>query len=379
LAITDVHVVADEAARLALIAQEGDVAIQTDNSSSWIYGGSAWVAFGVSGAVLSVNSQTGTVSLDTDDIPEGSTNKYFTDTLARTAAVVNSTNNNETNQAASVAAMKSYVLANAGAVNSVNSVSPVAGNVSLTTDNLTEGSTNLYYTNTRFDNRLATKTTDNLSEGSTNLYYTSTRVNSAFDTRLATKTTDNLTEGTTNKYFSDTLARNAFSAGTGITITTGQIATTITQYTDTLAKTAAVVNSMAGTQPDQAPSVSSVKAYYTAGSNITISDGVISATGGGSVSRPTISDKTSNFTISTPSASTLQEIYTVSGSSAVTITLPDATACSGMRYDIKRLGTATTTIACNGAQTVDGSATIQILAQYASVTVISTGTNWIII
>jgi len=151
LAITDVHVVADEAARLALIAQEGDVAIQTDNSSSWIYDGSAWVAFGVSGAVLSVNSQTGTVSLDTDDISEGSTNRYFSDTLARTASVVDSTSGTETNQAPSVAAMKSYVLANAGAVNSVNSVSPVSGNVTLTTDNLTEGSSNLYYTNTRFD------------------------------------------------------------------------------------------------------------------------------------------------------------------------------------------------------------------------------------
>ena len=379
LAITDVHVVADATERNALVAQEGDVAIQTDDSSSWIYDGSAWVAFGVSGAVVSVNGQTGTVSLDTDDISEGSSNKYFTDTLARTAAVVNSTSGTETNQAPSVAAMKSYVLANAGAVNSVNSVSPVSGNVTLTTDNLTEGSTNLYYTNTRFDNRLGTKTTDNLTEGSTNLYYTSTRFNSAFDTRLGTKTTDNLTEGTNNKYFSDTLARNAFSAGTGITITTGQIATTITQYTDTLAKTAAVVNSMAGSQTDQAPSVSSVKAYYTAGSNITISDGVISATGGGSGSRPTISDKTSNFTISTPSASTLQEIYTVSGSSAVTMTLPDATACTGMRYDIKRLGTATTTIACNGSQTIDTLSTIQLLAQYASVTVISTGANWIII
>jgi len=232
LAITDVHVVADAAARLALVAQEGDVAIQTDDSSSWIYDGSAWVAFGVSGAVVSVNGQTGTVSLDTDDV----------------------------------------------------------------------------------------------SEGSSNLYYTSTRVNSAFDTRLATKTTDNLTEGSTNLYFTTARARSSFSAG----------------------------------------------------SNITIVDGQISAsTGGGS--RPTISDKTSNFTISTPSASTLQEIYTVSGSSAVTMTLPDATACTGMRYDIKRLGTATTTIACNGSQTIDALSTIQLLAQYASVTVISTGTNWIII
>ena len=45
----------------------------------------------------------------------------------------------------------------------------------ITTDSLTEGSNNLYYTDTRFDNRLATKSTNDLSEG-TNLYYTDTRV-----------------------------------------------------------------------------------------------------------------------------------------------------------------------------------------------------------
>ena len=69
-----------------------------------------------------------------------------------------------------------------------------------TTDNLSEGSSNLYYTdaraNTAFDTRLATKDTDDLSEGSTNLYYTDAR----FDTRLGTKTTDNLTQGSTNLY-----------------------------------------------------------------------------------------------------------------------------------------------------------------------------------
>jgi len=404
LAITDVHVVADEAARLALVAQEGDVAIQTDNSSSWIYDGSAWVQFGTSGAVLSVNGQTGTVSLDTDDISEGSTNQYFTSTRAKTAAVVNSTAGSETDQAPSVSAMKSYVTANGGTVNSVNSVSPVAGNVTLTTDNINQGSTNLYFTNTNFDNRLATKTTDNLTEGSTNLYYTSTRVNSAFDTRLATKTTDNLTEGSTNKYFSDTLARNAFSAGTGITITSGQIATTITQYTDELAQDASAslltsgshtgisysyvdgsnkIDSTVSLSGFSINALSDVDTATTAPTtNQVLSwDGTnwIPATVGGGATRPTISDKTSNFTISTPSATTFQEIYTVSGSSAVTMTLPDATACSGMRYDIKRLGTATVTIACNGSQTIDTIATIQLLAQYASITVISTGTNWIII
>ena len=68
------------------------------------------------------------------------------------------------------------------------------------TDGLTEGSSNLYYTDARansaFDTRLATKDTDNLTEGSTNLYYTDAR----FDTRLGTKTTDNLTQGSTNLY-----------------------------------------------------------------------------------------------------------------------------------------------------------------------------------
>jgi len=378
LAITDVHVVANATERNALVAQEGDVAIQTDNSSSWIYDGSSWIAFGVSGAVTVVNGQTGEVSLDTNNIPEGATNKYFSDTLARTAAVVNNTNNNETNQAASVAAMKSYVLANAGAVNSVNSVSPVSGNVTLTTDNLTEGSTNLYYTNTRFDNRLGTKTTDNLTEGSTNLYYTSTRFNSAFDTRLGTKTTDNLTEGTTNKYFSDTLARNAFSAGTGITITSGQIATTITQYTDTLAKTAAVVNSMAGSQTDQSPSVSSVKAYYTAGTGISITNGQISATSSGA-SRVLIVQKTTSFAISDPvDSSVIQEHYSMNSSSATTFTLPTAVGNNGLSYIITRIGTGAVTVATVSAQTISGLSSLSIPSQWSSVTVKSDGSNWII-
>ena len=57
-------------------------------------------------------------------------------------------------------------------------------NTGLTTDGLTEGSTNLYYTtarqNTDFDTRLGTKSTANLTEGS-NLYYTNARA----DARIA--------------------------------------------------------------------------------------------------------------------------------------------------------------------------------------------------
>ena len=84
-----------------------------------------------------------------------------------------------------------------------------------TTDDVSEGSTNLYYTTARadsdFDVRIATKDTGDLAEGS-NLYYTDARANSAFDTRLATKDTDNLSEGSTNLYYTDARANAAIDA-----------------------------------------------------------------------------------------------------------------------------------------------------------------------
>ena len=53
---------------------------------------------------------------------------------------------------------------------------PTSSLTSIDTDNVTEGSSNLYYTNARADARIAAATTDDLSEGSTNLYYTDARV-----------------------------------------------------------------------------------------------------------------------------------------------------------------------------------------------------------
>jgi hypothetical protein len=95
-----------------------------------------------------------------------------------------------------------------------------------TTDALTEGSTNLYYTDARadsdFDTRLATKSTTDLAEG-TNLYYTTARADSDFDARLTTKTTDNITEGSTNLYFTnervDDRVADLLLAGEGIDLT----------------------------------------------------------------------------------------------------------------------------------------------------------------
>jgi hypothetical protein len=49
---------------------------------------------------------------------------------------------------------------------------------SKTTDALSEGNTNLYYTQARFDSAFLQKTTDSLGEGNTNLWYTSARADS---------------------------------------------------------------------------------------------------------------------------------------------------------------------------------------------------------
>ena len=60
------------------------------------------------------------------------------------------------------------------------------------TDDLSEGSSNLYFTNARADARIAAATTDDLSEGSTTLYHTTTRVNSAIDARVTNTFINNL-------------------------------------------------------------------------------------------------------------------------------------------------------------------------------------------
>ena len=88
------------------------------------------------------------------------------------------------------------------------------------TDDLSEGSSNLYYTTARFDSAFTGKSTSDLSEG-TNLYYTSARANSDFDTRLATKDTGDLAEGT-NLYYTDARAQ-AVSINNVVEDTTPQL------------------------------------------------------------------------------------------------------------------------------------------------------------
>lgn len=82
------------------------------------------------------------------------------------------------------------------------------------TSDLTEG-TNLYYTDARWDTRLATKTTSDVAEG-TNLYYTDAR----FDTRLAAKSTTDVAEGT-NLYYTTARFDTAFGGKSTTDLTEG--------------------------------------------------------------------------------------------------------------------------------------------------------------
>jgi hypothetical protein len=102
-----------------------------------------------------------------------------------------------------------------------------------TTDNIIEGTTSLYYTDQRVKNVLTGSTqtnisitevegalvitaengvddatTDNLDEGTVNLYFTDQRVLDVIDT----VTTDDIAEGTTNLYFTDQRAVDALEA-----------------------------------------------------------------------------------------------------------------------------------------------------------------------
>jgi len=127
--------------------------------------------------------------------------------------------------------------------------------------------------------------TSNLTEG-TNLYYTTVRADSDFDVRLATKSTTNLTEGT-NLYY--TTARADSDAKHSISVTDNGGDGSLSYSSDT------------GVITYTGPSASEVRAHFSGGTGVTITDGVVSI--GQSV------DSSSNVTVNTLT-NTAGEIFT---------------------------------------------------------------------
>ena len=143
--------------------------------------------------VITLPNASGTVALtsdvpsDTDSLTEGSTNLYYTDARARASVSATASSGltyNSSTGAFDLSAIPNSNLANSSVTINSQSLS-LGGSLTLTTDNITEGSSNLYYTNARFDTQLGTKDTDDLTEGSSNLYFTNTRADTRADARIA--------------------------------------------------------------------------------------------------------------------------------------------------------------------------------------------------
>lgn len=160
--------------------------------------------------VSSVNTQTGDVVLDTDDIDEGTTNLWYSDSRvsANSDVAANTAKTGITSEQADAitanTAKRSYPESDETKLSGISAGAEV--------------------------NPLST---DELDEGTTNLYYTSTRANADFDTKLAASDTDDLTEGVTNLYYTDerVASNSAVSANTAKTGITSEQASAITANT----------------------------------------------------------------------------------------------------------------------------------------------------
>ena len=219
------------------------------------------------GTGITVNADDIAVNIgafDTDDLSEGSSNLYMTTERVQDIAGGMFSSNTETGITATYQDSD-------GTIDLAVSLS------SFDTDDLSEGSSNLYYTNARADARVNLQTGSNLN--------------------LSSKDTDDLSEGSSNLYFTNERVDDRVNAllteGTGITTTyddasnTLTLATTITQYADSDARGAISVtdsggdgslayNNSNGVITYTGPSASETRAHFSAGTGVAISSGQVS-------------------------------------------------------------------------------------------------------
>ena len=199
------------------------------------------LSFTATGAVTSVNSQGGDVVLDTDDISEGLTNQYFTTTRVRDAISVSG--DLSYNSSTGVLSVTTYKTSNFN-----------TDFASKSTTNLAEG-TNLYFTTTRARNSISASG-DLSYNSSTGVLSVTTYKTTNFNTDFASKSTTDLAEGT-NLYFTNTRARSAISV------------------TDNGGDGALSYNSTTGVISYTGPSATEVRAHFSGGTGVTITDGVV--------------------------------------------------------------------------------------------------------
>jgi hypothetical protein len=201
--------------------------------------------------------------------------------------------------------------------------------------------------------------------------------------------------------------KSYYTAGTGISLSSGTIASTITQYTDEQAQDQAAslltsgthtgisysyidasnkidsTVSLAGFSIDALSDVDTTTSAPSSGQALAWNGSKWIPTtisgGGATYARIGITEKTSSFAISDPvSASIVEEHYKMNSTSSTTFTLPTAVGNNGLTYDITNANTGVVTVATISSQTISGLSTITLDSQWQSVTVRSDGSNWIV-
>lgn len=140
--------------------------------------------------------------------------------------------------------------------------------------------------------------------------------------------------------------RAHFSASTGISITDGAISTSITQYTDSLARAAISVtdsggdgslsyNDTTGVLTFVGPSASNVRAHFSAGTGITITDGAIAVDTSTIATQSYVGTAISNLVDSAPATlDTLNELAAALGDDANFSTTISTALGNRLRIDV---------------------------------------------
>jgi hypothetical protein len=456
LALTKPYVVQTIAERNALTGiNTGDVAIVVNdptpaNNGNYIYDSDApgWIAlYNSTSPVSSVNDQIGAVTLYTGDISEGqgaqgeASKLYFTDSRALSAAVTNDID--DLSKAPNAPTVKLYVTGITDALDS--------------RVNLLEGGSATYATVAYVDNGLAgkldatsytasdvltkIKTVDGSGSGldadlldgldSTDFVRMTTAQTIAGVKTFSSSpivpdlsANDNSTKSVNSKYVDnaistqDTAMKSYYTAGAGITVSSGVIASTITQYTDALARSAAgaglasgnatntgitFTNNTGASRIDAVVSLSgfSVNALSDVDTTTTAptngqalvwesassqwKPGTVSGGGGGG-SLPDVITGTfvSNiYTPAAPSAGTLEITYLLSPTANSTVALTNIVPSAGnkgMKLNFKKLTSFYVLITPSTGVSIDGlTGGTDMIQQYSALTLQSTGTNWIIL
>lgn len=246
---------------------------------------------------LTITAENGVADSDTDDLAEGTTNLYFTNTRARNAISGGTgiTYDSSTGQISVTSNTYDAYGAADTAEDAANTYTDNAINA-LDTDDIEEGASNLYFTNQRaLDATSGTYDTygsASSAEGAANTYT---------DNAINALDTDDIEEGASNLYFTNTRARDAVSAGSGLNYNsgTGEFSvdtTTIASQTyvdnaitnlvdgapgllDTLNELAAAINDDENFFTTVANGLAGKQNTLTAGSNISIVADTISVTG----------------------------------------------------------------------------------------------------